>query len=567
MVSKNCVFATLIALASGLPAVDSAAQTTTPMAAMTAQRIDQVFAEYAKPGSPGCALALVDKDRMVYEKGYGLASIELGVVIDPAKTVFDVGSISKQFTAASILLLLNEHKLSLDDDIRTYVPELPDYGTTVTLRHLLHHTSGIADYPTLIALKDPYEEDVSTDVDALRVLSRHPLDFTPGSEFSYSNSGYFLLSRVVKRITGQPLREFAQQRLFAPLGMTHTRIVDDHSAIVADKAEGYDGTDGTFVRLMSNGEQTGDAGVQTTLEDLATWDRNFYDGKVGGNWMIEQLQTRGRLNDGQTIPYARGIVVDSYRGLRAVAHSGSRAGFKAYFLRFPGQRVSAIALCNVASAQPGRLLRAVADIYLADFLAPVAAAKPMRADDAGKHAGLYVDATRGMVRRISVRDAHTWYFRGEGEESELTALGHGRFAVTGATTTVSFASTPKGRPRRMTVENDGKLSAATESRMTVAQLEEVRPVTPNLEALSASEGTYASVELETQWSLAVADGQLAVLLKGGLRLPLQAAFADAFLLPGGLLQLERDEQGRVRGFTVNFPDARNLKFVRVQTPG
>ena len=547
-----------VLMAGLLLGISASAQAQVLVPAATAQRIDKVFAAYAKPGSPGCALALLDKGRSVYEKGYGLASIEFGVAIDPQKTAFEIASISKQFTATSILLLVRDHKISLDDDIRTYVPELPDYGTKVTLRHLLNHTSGIADYPTLMAISGINAEDVSTDDDALRVLSRHGLDFVPGSEFSYSNSGYFLLSRVVRRVTGQPLRDYAQQHIFEPLGMTHTRILDDHTAVVANRAMPYDGSDGKFARAASNWEQTGDTGVQTTLGDLAKWDQNFYDGKVGGAWMIEQLQTQGRLNDGRTIPYALGLVVDNYRGVRSVVHSGWQTGFKSYFVRFPDQHVSAIALCNVESARPDRLVRQVADIYLHDVLVPVVASKPALPDEMQSHAGLYVDASRGMVRSVAVHDDRSWYIRADRGENELNALGDGRFEVVGEATTISFLGGIKGETRRLLVDDVSVTGAG------VTQLEEMSVAAPDVSTLHAAEGVYISTELDTRLSLAVADGQLTLRPERGSQpLPLPAAFTDAFILPGGLLRLERGQLGQITGFTMNFPDARNLKFTRI----
>jgi CubicO group peptidase (beta-lactamase class C family) len=335
-----------------------------------ASRIDAIFADYAKPGSPGCALALYERGRVLYQKGYGLASIEHGVAIDPRQTVFDIGSTSKQFTAASILLLAQDGKLALEDSVRTYVPELPGYFDQVTLDHLLHHTGGVRDYIALLLLGGINFQDHATDADALRAIARqHALDFVPGSEHSYSNSGYFLLALVVKKVSGKTLREFARERIFAPLDMDQTQFLDDHTRVIAHRATSYEqGPEGSWVLSVSAWEQIGDGQVQTTLADLARWDANFHQPKVGGAALIERLQQVGTLSDGQSITYARGLIVDEYRGLRAVSHGGSWTGFRSELLRFPEVGVTVAVLCNVGSSEPWALARAVADVVLQDRL-------------------------------------------------------------------------------------------------------------------------------------------------------------------------------------------------------
>jgi CubicO group peptidase (beta-lactamase class C family) len=544
----------LLILSRPLPAADP-----TPRA----QEVDAVFAEYAKPGSPGCSLAVIRDGRIVYEKGYGLANVEHGVPIDPKRTVFDIGSTSKQFTAASILLLAHEGKLSLDDDVHKTLPELPDYGTPVTIRHLLHHTSGVRDYINLMALGGLNFEDVTTDEDALAAIARQKtLDFPPGSEHSYSNSGYFLLSQIVKRVSGKTLRDFAQERIFTPLGMANTQILDDHTAIVPHRATAYGPRpEGGFRIDMSNWEQTGDGAVQTTVEDLAKWDQNFYEPKVGGAWLIEELQTTGKLNNGEAIDYARGLVVDTYRGLRRVAHNGGWAGYRAEMVRFPDQRFSVVTLCNLGSATTA-LAQKVTDLYLAGKLASVPAAQAPAAEssasaapvDTARYAGLYWDPVGG-VRRILARDGKLLYVRGPGAEFDLAPVGGDRFRLLGVPVTVqvSFLPAAAGAPRRMQVSPAGE-----KSRM----LDEVQPASLKPEDLAAYAGTYTSAELDTTWTLAAENGRLTVHPKRGPALPLEPAFTDAFDGPAGLLRFQRNGGQTVTGFLVGAGRARNLRFTK-----
>jgi CubicO group peptidase (beta-lactamase class C family) len=326
-------------------------------------RVDQLFARFTAGLSPGCALAVVDHGRVVMARGYGFADLGRRLPITP-RTRFDIASTSKQFTAASVLLLAARGRLSLDDDVRKYVPELPRHDTPITLNHLLHHSSGLPNYIDLLAASGKRYEEVTTDDDALAALAAAPqLQFPPGTAFRYNDSGYFLLSLVVKRVTGRSLREFAAENLFAPLGMTDTRIVDDLTREVPGRAVPYE-RDGGFRPLASAWEQTGDGGVNSTVLDLAKWDASFYSGAVGGKALVAAMTTPGSLANGSPLPYGGGLFLDRFRGQRRVRHPGSWRGFCSELMRLPGRHLSVITLCNVGDADPAALSEQVADLYL-----------------------------------------------------------------------------------------------------------------------------------------------------------------------------------------------------------
>src|SRR6266403_2526199 len=309
---------------------------------------------------------------MVYAKGYGLANVEQNVPITP-QSVFDIGSTSKQFTAASILLLQKQSKLSINDDVRKYIPELPDYRQKVTILHLLNHTSGLRDYLTLMDLAGIHIDSVTTDEDALQIVSRQQaLNFAPGSDWLYSNTGFFLLSVIVKRVSEKTLREFAGENIFTPLAMTHTQFRDDHTSLIANRAMAYDAKEkAPGYRLnVSYFEQTGDGAVHTSVEDLLKWDENFYSGQIGGKEFLSEVQEQGKLNTGKVLDYAKGLFIQDYRGLHTVSHGGSWGGYRAELLRFPEQHFSVACLCNLGSARPSGRARQVADIYLGSLMKP-----------------------------------------------------------------------------------------------------------------------------------------------------------------------------------------------------
>lgn len=341
-----------------------------------AARVGAVMARWAGPGSPGCAVGVVRSGDLVLAEGYGQADLERGVPIT-ARSVFDIASTSKQFTAAVIVLLAQEGRLSLDDDVRRFVPEVPRYDAPVTIRQLLHHTSGLRDYTDLMALAGWQMEDWTTADQALAMIARQKeLNFPPGSRYLYSNSGFFLLSVIAARAGGKPFPDLARERIFGPLGMTATHFHADHRQLVKDRAIGYAPRDGGWAISMSDWEQTGDGSVLTTVEDLARWVGNFDDPVVGGKALVDELTRKGRLTTGEEIDYALGLRHAAYRGLEAVGHNGSWAGYRSSLLRFPSERTAVIVLCNAETADAGTIARTIADAALQGRLGPAPSPSP-----------------------------------------------------------------------------------------------------------------------------------------------------------------------------------------------
>jgi CubicO group peptidase (beta-lactamase class C family) len=359
--------AVAVLLAAVLPAN---AQVARPAAA----QVDAIFAEF-DASTPGCLLGVIHDGRIVHSRGYGLANLDYGTPHSPAM-VYYVGSVSKQFTAAAIALLVQQGRIGLDDDVRRYIPELPDYGRTMTVRHLVHHTSGLRDIYTLMSLAGIRMADVMTNDEALGLITRQQeLNFLPGDDYLYSNSGYWLMGQLVERVTGRTLRQFANDELFAPLGMRSTHFHDDAQAIIPNRVMSYGGQRGAYrVAYLSNFDKVGAGGLYTTLEDLARWDANFYEPRVGGAPFLDLMHSRGVLSSGDTLAYAFGINVQQRRGLPIVRHGGTLMGFRADLVRYPEQRFTVATMCNHASIDAGAFADRVTDLYLGHLYAPVAAA-------------------------------------------------------------------------------------------------------------------------------------------------------------------------------------------------
>jgi len=541
--------------------------------------VDAVFADYDRTDSPGCALGVIHDGELVYSHGYGMANLDLGVALDPT-SVFRIGSTSKQFTAATVVLAEQNGELSLDDDIRTYLPELPEYDTPITIRMLLHHTSGVRDYLSLADLAGLRSDDWYTDREVVELIARQrQTNFPPGTEHLYSNSGYFLLSQIIRGATGRTLREYAEEHLFGPLGMTHTHFHDDHTEVVPRRASGYAPAGDGFRISMTTLDMVGDGGVFTSVEDLAAWDRNFYEPRVGGRAFLEAMHARGVLASGDTLDYALGLSHGEYRGLRTVDHGGAFVGFRAQMMRFPEHRFTVICLCNLASTNPTALAERVADVFLGHLMepaermvaegeAPAPTGEPpsgpgdapsgpdpetaveLSADALSRWAGLYRNVETGAYRRLEMRDGELTILVGPGYP--LIALSETRFRLDIAP--VTFAFEESGGGRGFTLSQPG-----SESRY-----EEVEPAVITPESARAYTGRYHAEELGVDYVIEANGSELSVRRGRGEPIPLLPTVEGEFTLAGDLVTFEHPGDGRPRVFTIDAGRVRGIRFVRLE---
>ena len=524
------------------PARDSGAQ------------VDRVFSQFAKPGSPGCAVGVALSGQPVLERAYGLAHLEHDLPNTPG-TVFEAGSVSKQFTTAAVLLLAQEGKLSLDDSVRRHIPELPDYGAPLTVRHLIHHTSGLRDWGTVVAAAGwPRGSRIHTHAHVLDVVGRQKaLNFPPGSEYLYSNTGYNLLAILVERVSGQSFAAFSRERLFAPLGLTRTAWRDDFTRVVKGRATAYTTEEDGFHAQMPFENVHGNGGLLTTVGDLLRWNEALFQGKVGGPGFLEAMQRQGQLTGGRKLQYAGGLFMTAYRGVPEVSHAGATAGYRAFLSRYPKQGLSVAVLCNLAEANPVKLAHEVADVFLAGQLsaAPEQKTVTLPAEVLAARAGLYRDTRTGEPLEVRVREGRLEL----GSGSVLSPFSEKLFLVGDGPEQLSFELGRDGRPTAMKLLlPDGD----------VMPLVPVAPVKPDAAKLSEYGGSYVSDEAEVTYTVESGKDGLVLRRRPDAEFPLQPAYADVFKAPElGLVRFVRDASGRVEALSLGLGRVRDLRLARV----
>ena len=510
-------------------------------------KVDRIFAKWTA-STPGCAVAASVGGGPALARAYGMADLEHDVR-NTADTIFEAGSVSKQFTAAAVLLLARDGKLSLDDPARTYIPELPQYGDPLTIRHMLNHTSGLRDWGSVAAIAGwPRTSRVYTHAHVLDIVGRQrALNFTPGTRWSYSNTGYNLAAIIISRVSGTPFADFTRRRIFEPAGMSHTSWRDDHTRVVKGRAIAYvDGRDG-FHTDMPFEDVHGNGGLLTTVGDLLKWNEHFGSPKIGDEAFVREQQQPGHFNDGRVHQYAFGLSVGTYKGLREVSHSGSTAGYTSFLTRFPDQRVSVAVLCNATSGQATQYAHGVADVYLADRVKPAAVPAAVGVSDAD------LDAVQGWYRSTQTGVPVQIVREKDGLRAGRTAL-------------VAVSATRFIVPNLQTWEIDGRARARVIDPFgSVETYERVPPAKPGTAELRALTGTYTSDEAETTFTAAMDGDALVLTRRPDTTVKLTPIYADGFDAGSlGFVVFRRDPSGVPDAFSISEGRVWDLRFTRLK---
>jgi CubicO group peptidase (beta-lactamase class C family) len=542
---RLCVLAVALALTS--PAAHAQASPRQD----TVARVDSIFSRFTTT-TPGCAVGVSRHGRTVLAKAYGMSNLEYDVPLT-TESIIEAGSVAKQFTAAAILLLAQQGKLSIDDRVRKHIPELPDYGAPLTIRHMLNHTSGLRDWGVVAAVEGwPRGSRVHTHEHVLDIVARQrSLNFTPGSEYLYSNTGYNLLAIIVQRVSGRPFADFTRTEIFEPLGMTRTSWRDDYTRIVKGRATAYSPTRNGFRLNMPFENVHGNGGLLTTVEDLLRWSANFDAAHVGGPALLREQVRTGRLTSGREIEYAAGLTVTRYRGVPEVNHSGATAGYRAFLARYPDQGLTVAVLCNHGGAGAVSLGHNVANIFLGTAASDPAVPTPVALAPSllAARAGMYRDAVTGQPLRLSVRDGKLVDEGG----TEAVALSPTLFRSSNGGRVV-FDIAPDGRTQSMRMlQEDGD---------TLLFLP-VEAHAPGPNELASLAGTYTSDEAATTLTIVHEGGKLFLRQRPALSFELRPAYRDVFEVPtGDVVRFVRDGSGRVTEISLFLGRVRDLRFRR-----
>jgi CubicO group peptidase (beta-lactamase class C family) len=550
----------------------------TPLSSQTSdERVDRIFADLDRDDSPGCVVGVGQNGRILHVGAYGMANLEHGVPLT-TRTIVEIGSVSKQFATGTVVWLEQEGKLSLDDEVRKWVPELPDFVEGITIRHLANHTSGLRGQWELLDLKGTPRNYTVHSIPLILdlILQQRALNFEPNDQYLYSNSGYSLLNVIVQRATGESLADYSREHLFRPLGMLDTQWRDDFTRVVEGRAYGYSvSVDGEFHTLMPITNAYANGGLLTTVEDMIRWTEALHADRIGQPGFRETMTTRGVLNSGRQIEYALGLRVSEYNGLREVSHGGSTAGYRANLRHFPDVGLTVALGCNVTTANPGERGRQVADIFLADHAEvrepSVPSIVPLPPAELEARAGLYRNSVSEEVMWLQARDDHLVASPGGG--FELMPVGENRFRRVGTEIEFRITSPRAGAPMEFRRVDDDDPTATFVM---------VPAASPTASELNEYSGDYYSPELDVTFTVRVEDGELVLLrpvrsyqrvsladgdgvvLGERVTTPdrLTATFVDGFVMAGFRIVFSRDRGNAVDGMELYGNRVRHLGFHR-----
>jgi len=530
----------------------------------TESQVDQIFSEWNTSYSPGCAVAVFKDNKIEYHQSYGLMDLESKTAITP-NTVFDIGSMSKQFTAACIILLAEQGELSLTDDIRKYATEFPDYGNTITIQHLLNNTSGIRDYTWLMVLaRMSFEAQTKRKTEEiLNLISRQDgLQFNPGDEYYYSNSNYFLLGVIIERITGITVGEFADKNIFKPLKMNNTVIHESHSQIIKNAAKGYVPDPNEHFKFKQKSIIKGAGGVHSTIMDMFIWDQNFIRSSIGGEDFLSTLTTPAKLNNGKTVQYACGLEVKNHKGLKTVGHTGYTESFSANMTRFPDQNITVVCLANFGGIRAGRLALKVADLYLADYIVEAEAPNPTQKPAAIQRTEIELEPSIieayagdyrfdfGLLMRFTDEDGRLMMKAGPQPKVEFFPESEDKFFMKAADVQVEFNKNDSGKVDGITLYQMGKA-------MVAKRAAAVKPLTA--EEISQFTGEYYCDELMATYRVVLKDDKLFV-TSTRLDEPLRHVEDEAFAYSRGDITFTKSSENIIVNFRLEVKSER-LSFV------
>ena len=521
-------------------------------------KIDAIFKQYNRSTSPGCAISIIQNGAVIFEKGYGMANLEYDIPIT-STTVFDIASVSKQFTGLAISTLIQEGKVKLDDDIRTYLPEVPQFKKTITIRHLLHHTSGLRDWPEALHAAGWRWDEVFSFNDIMRLVkNQKELDFEPGERYSYSNTGYNLLAALVEKVSGQSFSHWTDEHIFKPLHMDASRFQDDYARLVKNLAYSYSPKGTEFVKSPGALTAYGSSSLFTTVADLSKWVLHFDKQVALKNPVYTTMLTQGTLNNGKTVPYGYGLGTGKDRGLTTISHTGGWDGYRTIITNYPDEKLSIILLSNSSDFTVGRYSSEVAGVLLPTKLksnanpvnnlktAPTVQINPVLAS---KYAGVY-QLGPGWAVTVSL----------EGGRLMVQSTGESKYTTEAKSDSVIWIDA-YGASMTFVADKNGEVNLL---KYRTIEAKRITPLLADPNEFPLFTGTYYSPELETDYKVDLAGGSLKMhhMRLGDFDLGVDPTELNQFSSAIGSIRFVRDERKKVTGFMLSGSRIRNIWFMK-----
>ncbi len=528
--------------------------------------VDQLFNTWNTNQTPGVAIGVIEEGKLTFAKGYGFANLEHKIP-NTTHTAFNIASNTKQFTAACISLLVLRGDLRLSQTVHEFFPEYPSYFNQITINHLLHHTSGLRDFSQITYLSGLRPDDYYGNKDIRQWLSsQKELNFSPGEQYLYSNSGYWLLGEIVAEVSGMALSEFAKQEIFIPLNMSNTQFYDDNTLVIKDRASGYSrNLSGGYRHIYSMLEHTGNGGIYATINDLKKWDNEFYKHDVFKGDFWEIMSTRGILNNGEVIPYANGLIFDEYQGLKVINHGGRAPGYQSNIMRFPNEKTTIILLANAAEIDATRFCHAIADIFLADQIENTIRSSPntnkvknLSTKQLDQFTGSYWSTENAISRKVTLINDTLRYERGRGRTHPLLPIGKSKFKM---------LNTPHGMDVlvHFIIESNTRKMIFMENGSKVDSWEVYEPVSYTAQELKMFAGKYYSVEIDTHYEIKIEDdAQVFLYINGERTIPMRAVMDKLFSSPMGIFHFSQNTSGQITDLRVSSPRVKNLHFINIK---
>lgn len=540
------------------------------------EKVDRLLGEWVDPESPGAAVGVVRNGKLILKKGYGLANMDHYIAVT-SSTVFNLGSIAKQFTAFAIAILIDQGKIFLDDDIRKHLPELPDFGNLITIKHLIDHTSGLRDFPNLLKVAGYVEEDLITDAYVLKLMTKQKeLNFSPGEKWQYCNTGYTLLAEIVARVTGKSFREWTDENIFKPLGMANTHFYEDIELVIRNRADSYDFDfdSKTYNKNIYNLAATGCSNLYSTVEDIAKWINNFNTAQVGGPSVLELMGKHAALNNGETTDYAFGQFIKKYKGLEIAEHTGHIAGFLCYLIRFPEQDFAVVILSNVSYFDVVGVGRKIVDFYLSEQLEksapeskPEVEMKPetkkrtlikLESSLLKTYTGSFKLRLGGKLLKVELREDDLYLHNlARGIPIKLSPFSNTKFYMEGMGAELALKLDKAGRVIQLDIRGRSQV-------LTADRVEEIQFTSDQLAEYC---GVYYSEELGSVYTIQVQNGELGAI---------HSRFPDTLLTPLSQtefsgenswlrnVKFEMNENKNITGFRVSVIGAENVLFQKIR---